>query len=258
MAAPEQVTATPDSGAPQSLRKDIDILQVDGVRAGYGRKQVLFGCELRVRIGEVVSLLGHNGAGKTTLLRAIFGTLPIKGGRVVFEGDDITRSTATRNKRRGMSLIPSERIVFATLSVIDNLRLGANIERSAHRRSELVDVVCEKFPILKERSHQLAGTLSGGQQRLLSIGMALMSSPKLLLLDEPSLGLAPAAIDTVFSVIGTLARENDLAVLLVEQNIRHALQASERTYVMRSGVVIAEHSSADLLAVDRTQWWSMM
>jgi branched-chain amino acid transport system ATP-binding protein len=256
LAAPEPVTASRDPATSVDPRRDI--LQVDSVRSGYGRKQVLFGCGLRVGIGEVVSLLGHNGAGKTTLLRAIFGTLPVKGGQVFFEGDDITRSSATRNKRRGMSLIPSERIVFPTLSVVDNLRLGANIERSVQRRSERVEEVSEKFPILKERSHQLAGTLSGGQQRLLAIGMALMSSPKLLLLDEPSLGLAPAAVDTVFSVIGTLARENDLAVLLVEQNIRHALEASERTYVMRSGSVIGEYTSAELLSLDRTQWWSIM
>lgn len=155
MAAPEQVTVSPDPAAPQTVPRDI--LQVEGVRSGYGRKQVLFGCELRVRTGEVVCLLGHNGAGKTTLLRAIFGTLPVKGGRVFFEGDDITRSSAPRNKRRGMSLIPSERIVFPTLSVIDNLRLGANVERSIQRRSELLGVVTEKFPLLKERSHQLAG-----------------------------------------------------------------------------------------------------
>ncbi len=235
-----------------------DILQVTDVRSGYGRKQVLFGCGLRVRAGEVVCLLGHNGAGKTTLLRAIFGTLPVKGGRVFFEGDDITRSSATRNKRRGMSLIPSERIVFSTLSVIDNMRLGGNIERSVQRRSERIEELSDKFPLLRERAHQLAGTLSGGQQRLLAIGMALMSSPKLLLLDEPSLGLAPAAVDTVFSVVGALARESELAVLLVEQNIKHALEASERTYVMRSGNIISEYPSVELLAMDRTQWWSIM
>jgi branched-chain amino acid transport system ATP-binding protein len=256
LAAPEPVTASRKPATSADPRQDI--LQVDDLRSGYGRKQILFGCGLRVRVGEVVSLLGHNGAGKTTLLRTVFGTLPVKGGRVFFEGDDISRSSATRNKRRGMSLIPSERIVFPTLSVVDNLRLGANTERSPQRRSARLEEISEKFPILKERAHQLAGTLSGGQQRLLAIGMALMSGPKLLLLDEPSLGLAPTAVDTVFSVIGTLAKENDLAVLLVEQNIRHALEASERSYVMRSGTVIGEYASADLLSMDRTQWWGIM
>ncbi|MDW5593043.1 ABC transporter ATP-binding protein [Conexibacter stalactiti] len=235
------------------------LLEVDGLRGGYGRKQVLYGCDLAIGDGEVVSLLGHNGAGKTTLLNTIIGLLPMRDGSVRFEGVDITRSCSpVRNKQRGISLIPSERMVFGTLSVLDNLRLGATLERSATRRAERLEEMFELFPILRERASQMAGTLSGGQQRMLVIGVTLMSSPRVLLLDEPSLGLAPAAVDSVFETLGRLAREQQLTILLVEQNIGPALKISDRVYTMRSGEIRRELSATEMLAMDRTQWWELL
>ena len=176
------------------------------LQAGYGRKQVVFDVDLTVGSGEIVALLGHNGAGKTTTLKTIFGMLPALGGRVIYRDEDATRAGCRRNVIRGMAMIPAERFVFADLTVRENMLLGANHERSAALRDARLAQIATVFPILEERAAQRAGTMSGGQQRMLSLGIALMSGPRLLLLDEPSLGLAPALVTTLFDAIAGLAR----------------------------------------------------
>ena len=176
------------------------LLEVQGLRAGYGRRPVLFDVDLTVGTGEIVALFGHNGAGKTTTLNSIFGRSKPSAGTVQFAGEDITRGKGIENVKRGMTLIPAEQFVFADLTVLDNLRLGAY--QNTEHEQDLMKHVHELFPILEERSRQLAGTMSGGQQRMLSIGIALMTGPKLLLLDEPSLGLSPALVQQMMVAIG--------------------------------------------------------
>jgi branched-chain amino acid transport system ATP-binding protein len=218
---------------------------------------VLSELSISVGTGEVVALLGHNGAGKTTTLRSAFGSLPLRGGRVHFAGSDVTGSCSPRrNVRRGMALIPSERFVFGELSVTENLRLGA-LHTPAPQARERRAFVLEMFPILGERGGQRAGTLSGGQQRMLSLGIALMSRPKLLLLDEPSLGLAPALVQTIFGQIRRLATEDGIGVLLVEQNVNQALRAADRVAIMRSGRVLREEPAAATAARPPEEWWTL-
>jgi branched-chain amino acid transport system ATP-binding protein len=237
------------------LEVDQTLLEVQQLRAGHGRHEVVHGIELRVRPGEVVALFGHNGAGKTTTLNSVFGMVKPMGGAVRFGGDDITGSSCATNVRRGLTLIPAENFVFADLTVLDNLRLGAHLEPSSERVSERLDYVYEVFPILQERGSQLAGTLSGGQQRMLSIGIALMSGPRMLLLDEPSLGLSPALVQQMMQVIGRLAKEQSLSVLLVEQNVVQTLPVVDRAYFMRSGRILLEEASETLR--ERDTFWDL-
>ena len=234
------------------------LLDVDGLCAGYGRKQVVFDVSFHVAVGEVVAILGHNGAGKTTTLRAVFGSLPPAAGRVVYQGEDVARRPSTaRNVQRGMSLIPSERYVFQDLTVLDNLRLGALTVSDPRSRQERLDLVHRTFPVLRERSGQRAGTLSGGQQRMVSLGIALMSMPRLLLLDEPSLGLAPTLVGRILSTVQQLAADQGLGVVLVEQNVHYALHFAERVYVMRSGRIILDETGRALQAMGREKWWEL-
>ncbi len=234
-----------------------DILTAAGVSAGYGKKQVLYDVSLRVGPGEAVAVLGHNGAGKTTMLRTIFGLLPPWSGRISFGGEPAGRLSAGASVRRGMAMIPSERFVFADLSVLDNLRLGAlTVPDSAVRKQRLA-AAFDSFPLLRERSRQLAGTLSGGQQRLLSLAMALMTEPSLLLLDEPSLGLAPALAQSVLRQVGELVRDRGMSVILLEQNMASALELASRVYVMRSGRVILEEDARQLLDMGPQRWWEL-
>ena len=231
------------------------MLGVDGLCGGYGRKQVVFDVSIHVAVGEIVTILGHNGAGKTTTLKTIFGMLPAQGGRVTYGGEDVTRAGCRHNVRGGMSLIPSERFVFGDLSVLDNLRLGGLHEKSADVRQSRREQVYGMFPILRERSTQLAGTMSGGQQRMLSIGVAIMSGPRMLMLDEPSLGLAPSLVREIFDSIRSLATEEGLSVLLLEQNVGQALRITDRVYVIRSGRVILEETAEEMKA--REQYWDL-
>jgi branched-chain amino acid transport system ATP-binding protein len=228
---------------------------VQGLKARYGHRPVLFDVSLTVGSGEIVAMFGHNGAGKTTTLNTIFGRVKPDGGSVTFDGRDITSGSSIGHVGAGMTLIPAERFVFADLSVLDNLRLGAQRERSRSTINERIKQVHELFPILAERSSQLAGTLSGGQQRMLSIGIALMTGPRLLLLDEPSLGLAPALIEQMMNVIGVLAREQSLSVLLVEQNVVQTLGVVDRAYFLRSGRIILEESAEELRK--RDSYWDL-
>ena len=239
----------------QTTDRRPDLVSVSGLKAGYGRKEVVFDVDLHVREGEIVSVVGHNGAGKTTTLKTIYGMLPALGGTITYRGENTTKSFCTQNNARGMSLIPAERFVFGDLTVKDNLLLGSLHEKSAQAREERWKRVHELFPILAERSAQKAGTMSGGQQRMVSLGLALMSGPKLLMLDEPSLGLAPAVVIDIFGAVRKLADETGLSVLILEQNIGMALRVADRFYVMRSGRIILEETNAQMRA--RKEYWDL-
>ena len=197
-------------------------------------------------------MLGHNGSGKSTTIRTILGINQAFGGRITFDGRDVTRAGSRHNVKAGMAMIPSERFVFADMTVTDNLLLGGANDHDEDRRAKRFEMVRELFPILVDRAGQLAGTMSGGQQRMVSLGMALMASPKLLMLDEPSLGLAPAVVQQIFGTVRRLADEDGLAVLLLEQNVGQALKIVDRCSVMRSGRVILEESAAEMPPASRT------
>lgn len=230
-------------------------LQVSNLAAGYGRKQVVFDLSLKVAPGEIVALIGHNGAGKTTALKAIFGLLPAWSGAVYFEGAAITNSSPAANVRRGIAFIPQERAVFPNLTVAENLDLGAITVADPDTRRRRLAEVFELFPVLWERRRQRAGTLSGGEQRMVSLGIALMIRPRLLLIDEPSLGLAPVLVQRILDMVRQVCQEQQTSVLVVEQNVPQALRVADRAYVMRAGKVILEESAASLLA--RGQWWDL-
>ena len=221
------------------------MLEVKGLEARYGRIQVLHGIDLQVRAGEVVALVGANGAGKTTLLKALSGVQPSRGA-IYFETTSIEKSTAEHRVSLGIVQCPEGRQVFAPLSVEDNLRLGA-YRRGRAQASRSLERVYALFPALAERRGQLAGTLSGGQQQMLAIGRALMASPRLLLLDEPSMGLAPRLVAEIFACIAGL-RAAETALLLVEQNAAAALAVADRGYVLETGRIALSGSGAELLA----------
>jgi branched-chain amino acid transport system ATP-binding protein len=227
------------------------VLSVENVTSSYGRIQALHGVSLTVAAGEIVTLVGANGAGKTTLIRAISGVQSISGGRIMFEDRCIDRVPAHARVGLGIAQVPEGRQLFAPLSVEDNLRLGAWSRRDTDPDAELASVYA-LFPVLAARRGATAGMLSGGQQQMLAIGRALMARPRLLLLDEPSMGLAPMLVEQIFDVIEGLKRAG-LTVLLVEQNARVALAVADRGYVVETGRITASGSAAQLLADDRVQ-----
>jgi branched-chain amino acid transport system ATP-binding protein len=227
------------------------VLSVEDLKSGYGRIEALHGVSITVAAGEIVTLVGANGAGKTTLLRAISGVQPITAGRVLFEGRPIERLPGHARVALGIAQVPEGRQLFAPLSVDDNLKLGAWTRRDADQETELAQVY-GLFPMLASRRHAAAGTLSGGQQQMLAIGRALMAKPRLLLLDEPSMGLAPMLVDQILGVVQGL-KHSGLTVLLVEQNARAALAIADRGYVVETGRIAASGSAAELLADDRVQ-----
>ena len=210
-----------------------------------GNIRVLQGVSLSVARGELVALIGSNGAGKTTVLRTISGLLRPSGGTIGFEGADITRATTDHIVALGISHCPEGRRVFGGLSVAENLRLGGVVQRDRHALAADLDKVFTLFPLLKERMGQAAGTLSGGEQQMLAIGRALMSRPRLLLLDEPSLGLAPLMVERIFETIADLKREGR-TILLVEQNVHHALDIADRAYVLETGRITLDGPAATL------------
>jgi branched-chain amino acid transport system ATP-binding protein len=227
------------------------MLEVRALESHYGRIPALKGIDLALRAGELVALVGANGAGKTTLLRAISGVQRVSGGTVRFDGADITRAAPERRVRLGIAQVPEGRQVFAPLTVEDNLRLGG-YTRSASESAEMLERAYAMFPVLRERRRALAGTLSGGQQQMLAIARALMARPRLLLLDEPSMGLAPRLVEEIFLHVRSL-RSADRAIFLVDQNARAALRIADRGYVLETGRIVLAGSGAELLANERVQ-----
>ena len=223
------------------------MLQVSGIHTFYGNIQALRGVDLEVRKGEIVTLIGANGAGKSTLLMTICGNPRAARGRVVFEGQEITRRPTFEIVRMGIAQSPEGRRIFPRMTVLENLQMGATTSAEDHFDEDLAKAF-ELFPILKERTHQRGGTLSGGEQQMLAIARALMGRPRLLLLDEPSLGLAPMIVKQIFSVIRRINREEGMTVLLVEQNAYHALRLAHRGYVMANGEIVMKGGGQELLA----------
>ena len=223
------------------------LLHVEGLEAGYGDVQVLWGISLEVAGGGMTTLIGANGAGKTTLLRAITGGIAPQAGRVWFRGEDVTRLPPHAKAARGLVLVPEGRQLFSDMSVEENLEMGAFSRRARHRFTERLDRVYTLFPRLKERRRQMAGTFSGGEQQMLAIGRGLMSDPELLMIDELSLGLAPVVVQSLAMTLKTL-KEAGLTILLVEQNVHFALALSDYAYVIAEGRLFAEGPSARVAA----------
>jgi branched-chain amino acid transport system ATP-binding protein len=223
------------------------ILSVKGVETFYGAIQALHGVDLEVAKGEIVALIGANGAGKSTLLMTICGNPRARTGTIRLDGEDITAMPTHEIVRRGVAQVPEGRRIFPRMSVLENLQMGATLAAPAHFAGDL-ERVFAMFPRLAERRDQRGGTLSGGEQQMLAIGRALMSRPRLLLLDEPSLGLAPLIVRQIFEVIGRIAREEGMTIFLVEQNAYHALRLADRGYVLANGRVRLSGAGRDLLA----------
>jgi branched-chain amino acid transport system ATP-binding protein len=221
------------------------MLTLKSVQAGYGRLPVLKGISLHVRPGEVVTLIGGNGAGKTTTLRTISGLLPPRKGTIEFAGQDLTRMSTERIVTLGLALVPEGRRVFPTLSVTANLELGAFHRRDKGEVRRDLEEIRDRFPLFKERAHQAAGTLSGGEQQILAIGRALMARPRLLMLDEPSMGLAPRMLTQIYEILMAL-KAAGTTLLLVEQNARAALKVADRGYVLETGRIILDGTASDL------------
>jgi branched-chain amino acid transport system ATP-binding protein len=215
-----------------------ELLSVQNVDVRYGDVQVVWGCSLDIRQGEVVALFGGNGVGKTTLLRAISRLVDVAAGRILFAGQDISRLEAHELPALGLTHVPEGRHVFPQMTVQENLELGAYAQRLRGQQGERMDSVFELFPVLKERRRSLAGVLSGGQQQMLAIGRGLMAGPKILMLDEPSLGLAPAIVEALFEAIRKI-KSRGVTVLLVEQNVWDALDLADRYYLMASGRIVS-------------------
>jgi len=228
------------------------LLELETVNAFYGRIQALRGVSIHVDKGEVVALIGSNGAGKTTTLRTISGLMHPQSGSIRFEGKDISRTPASRVVELGISQSPEGRRLFARMTVYDNLLMGAYSRNDRPGIASDIERVFTLFPRLQERRTQIAGTLSGGEQQMLAMGRALMAKPKLMMLDEPSLGLAPILIETIFSIVREINSQGT-TVLLVEQNANKALEVANRGYVLETGVVVQEGSGRQLLASEEVQ-----
>ena len=227
------------------------MLQIRALESRYGRIPALKGIDLSIRAGELVALVGGNGAGKTTLMRVISGVQPVSGGSITFDGADLAGTPPEERVRRGVVQVPEGRQVFGPLSVEDNLRLGA-YRRGRARTAASLDRVYALFPVLRERRQAAAGNLSGGQQQMLAMGRALMAEPRLLLLDEPSMGLAPRLVEDIFACVKAL-RAADTAIFLVDQNARAALAIADRAYVLETGLVAISGTGAELLADERVR-----
>lgn len=223
------------------------LLEIRDLCAGYGDLQVLFNINMHVEEGEVVSLVGSNGAGKTTILRLLSGLEPVKSGSILFEGKDLTKVKPHEKADLGISHIPQGRGILGTLTVRENLIMGAYPKAARATMEENIERAYKMFPILSERRNQMAGYLSGGEQQMLAISRALMINPKLLMLDEPSLGLAPIVVRDMFDIISTVAKQG-VSILIVEQNLKQALSVADRGYVLETGQIVMEGKASDLLA----------
>ncbi len=228
------------------------MLEIKDLHVHYGAIHALKGISLTADDGELVSLIGANGAGKTTTLHTISGLLSASSGEVLLDGENIQKIPANTIIQKGMAHVPEGRHVFARMTVEENLRMGAYIIRDQKRIADSLEKVYGHFPRLKERRRQMAGTLSGGEQQMLATGRALMTDPKILLMDEPSMGLSPILVKEIFSIIQTL-HESGITILLVEQNAKMALGVSDRAYVLETGKISMEGSAAELAADDRVR-----
>lgn len=222
------------------------MLKVDQIDVFYGDMQALRDASIEVAAGEVVSVIGSNGAGKSTLLRTISGILRPRKGTIEFEGKDMAHSSSARIVEQGISHVPEGRQIFPTMTVLENLEMGAQSKRTKAVRGESLDMVLSLFPRLKERLGQKAGTLSGGEQQMLAMGRGLMALPNLMMLDEPSLGLAPLLVSKIFEIIAEI-NSKGTAILLIEQNVYHSLKISNRAYVLENGSVALSGTGEELL-----------
>lgn len=222
------------------------MLEVSGIHAGYGKIQVLKDVSLEVEEGTIVTILGANGAGKSTTMKSVSGLLKPSAGKISFLGEDVTGLRPDQLLRKGIALVPEGRQILAGMTVLENLEMGAYHRKDTEIDSDL-NKMLERFPILKEREKQLGGTLSGGQQQMLAIARAIMSRPKLLLLDEPSMGLAPLVVADIFKIIKDI-NQSGTTVLLVEQNARQALKISDKGYVLETGKMVASGNATELLS----------
>ncbi|RLB08113.1 MAG: branched-chain amino acid ABC transporter ATP-binding protein [Deltaproteobacteria bacterium] len=222
------------------------MLKVNELESGYGSMQVLWWPSLEVKAGSITSLLGPNGVGKTTLLRTIFGSIEPWGGKITYEGEEITHLPTHKKVDLGIVLVPEGRHLFSGMSVHENLIMGAYLKRALRYMDESLELVYSLFPILKERSKQRSGSLSGGEQQMLTIARALMTRPKLIMLDEPSQGLAPKLVGEVFETVQKLKSDIGLTILLVEQNVEASLNASDYVYVMHEGTIKAEGRAEEI------------
>jgi len=229
----------------------MSLLAIKGLRAGYGKIEVLQDVDLSIAQGQIVTLIGANGAGKTTLLKTISGLIRPTAGSIVFDGQSIARRAPHKIVATGLSQVPEGRAILKRMTVLDNLRMGAFTRRDAEIDSD-IEAVYQRFPILAERRSQIAATLSGGEQQMLAIGRALVARPRLLLLDEPSLGLAPKFITRIFVTLRELQKEGK-TILLVEQNARQALQVADRGYVMERGRIVLSGTGQELLNMPAVQ-----
>ena len=225
----------------------MSMLEIKDLQVSYGGIEALRGISLNVDQNEIVTLIGANGAGKSSTLRAISGLVMPKGGKITFQGEDITRMDTQQVVERGLIMVPEGRRVFPNLTVEENLRIGAYLVRDQAKVKQAMEYAYTCFPRLKERHWQPAGTLSGGEQQMLAVGRALMAGPKLLMMDEPSLGLAPLVVRDIFAIIKQLSLEG-ITILLIEQNANAALRAADRGYVMETGRIILSGTGEDLLS----------
>ena len=225
----------------------MSMLEVKDLQVYYGVIQALKGISFEVEQGDVVALIGANGAGKTTTLHTITGLLPSKAGNITFEGTDITHVPGYKVVSMGIAHVPEGRRVFASLTVLQNLKMGAYTRNDKKEIEDTIEMIYKRFPRLKERKNQLAGTLSGGEQQMLAMGRALMSHPRLIVLDEPSMGLAPLLVEQIFEIIQSLHKAGS-TILLVEQNAQMALQIADRAYVLESGRITLSGTGAELMA----------
>ncbi len=222
------------------------LLQVDNIEVYYGVIKALKGISFEVNKGEIVALIGANGAGKTTILHTVTGLLKPKTGKISFKGNDITKVPAHKIVTMGMAHVPEGRRIFSQLSVLDNIKLGAFTRKDKEEIEETLNYVYERFPRLKERKSQIAGTLSGGEQQMLAMGRALMSKPEFVLMDEPSMGLSPLLVSEIFEIIKAI-NDNGTTVLLVEQNAKKALSIADRAYVLETGNIVLSGDAKDLM-----------
>ena len=224
----------------------MSMLEVKDLKVSYGMIQAIKGVSFHVEPGEVIALIGANGAGKTTILHTITGLCQAESGSVLFEGNELTKVPPHKIVTLGMAHVPEGRRVFSDLSVYENLKMGAYAVKDKKKIEETLEHVYERFPRLKERKNQLAGTLSGGEQQMLAMGRALMSQPKIILMDEPSMGLSPILVNDIFDIIQEVSK-GGTTVLLVEQNAKKALAISDRAYVLETGKIVLEGKASDLL-----------